>query len=301
MRPEPKAASKPVFDYGNSATAQRCFYKQPGFSLRLGSAGIFLSLTGDFAPQSAKIDCGRMSERDKNGGQKMARRNREVGFVKSCVLAAALIAGLALPAPSRRQKADVVGDDGTRHGLHVPRHFQHESRARGCRPSSTSFTASSMPACGDPTPLMATTSRSTTMPASRPNGATSPSISPPCSTRYPGCQQIETSTISKLKAGAPPTRAASGPSASATIGRRIISRFSATRMRSRDHRLRFPGQAVQLLHAHHQRRPRIPVVRGGRRRLHLLERRPDPRLHGTLFRRRPLLGYRLHGRQSAPS
>jgi hypothetical protein len=43
MRPEPKAASKPPFDYGNSATAQSCFYKQAGFSLRQRSAGIFLS------------------------------------------------------------------------------------------------------------------------------------------------------------------------------------------------------------------------------------------------------------------
>src|SRR5262245_21511513 len=70
MRLEPKAASKPVFDYGNSATAQRCFCEQTGFSLRRGGAGLFLSLTGDFAPQSARINCGRMSERDENGGQK---------------------------------------------------------------------------------------------------------------------------------------------------------------------------------------------------------------------------------------
>jgi hypothetical protein len=51
MRPEPKAASKPVFDYGNSATAQKGFHKQACFSLRLGSVGIFWSLTGEFAPQ----------------------------------------------------------------------------------------------------------------------------------------------------------------------------------------------------------------------------------------------------------
>jgi len=44
-----------------------------------------------------------MSERDENGGQKMARRNREVGFVKSCVLASALIAGLALPAQAQNK------------------------------------------------------------------------------------------------------------------------------------------------------------------------------------------------------
>ena len=34
----------------------------------------------------------------------MARRNREVGFVKSCVLASALIAGLALPAQADDKK-----------------------------------------------------------------------------------------------------------------------------------------------------------------------------------------------------
>src|SRR5262245_10179611 len=70
MRTEPKAASKPVFDYGNSATAQRCFCKQAGFSLRRGRVGLFSSFTGDFAPQSARINCGRKSERDENGGQK---------------------------------------------------------------------------------------------------------------------------------------------------------------------------------------------------------------------------------------
>jgi uncharacterized protein (TIGR02001 family) len=38
------------------------------------------------------------------GDKKMARRNREVGFVKSCVLASALIAGLALPAQADDKK-----------------------------------------------------------------------------------------------------------------------------------------------------------------------------------------------------
>ena len=38
------------------------------------------------------------------GDQKMARRNREVGVLKSCVLAAALVAGLALPAQADDKK-----------------------------------------------------------------------------------------------------------------------------------------------------------------------------------------------------
>jgi uncharacterized protein (TIGR02001 family) len=39
----------------------------------------------------------------------MARRNREVGFVKSCVLASALIAGLALPAQADDKKLTMSG------------------------------------------------------------------------------------------------------------------------------------------------------------------------------------------------
>ena len=39
----------------------------------------------------------------------MARRNREVGFVKSCVLASALIAGLALPAQAGDNKLALSG------------------------------------------------------------------------------------------------------------------------------------------------------------------------------------------------
>jgi len=39
----------------------------------------------------------------------MARRNREVGFVKSCVLASALIAGLVLPAQAQDKKLTLSG------------------------------------------------------------------------------------------------------------------------------------------------------------------------------------------------
>src|SRR5262245_26284035 len=106
MRLEPKAASKPDFDYGNSATAQRCFYKQAGFSLHLGPPGISWSLTGDFAPLSARrLTAGECPNGTETGDKKMARRNREVGFVKSCVLASALIAGLALPAQAQNKLA----------------------------------------------------------------------------------------------------------------------------------------------------------------------------------------------------
>src|SRR5262245_14559146 len=42
--------------------------------------------------------------RHKRGTKIMARRNREVGFVRSCVLASALIASLALPAQADDKK-----------------------------------------------------------------------------------------------------------------------------------------------------------------------------------------------------
>ena len=55
----------------------------------------------------------------------MARRDREVGVIKSCVLAAALVAGLALPAQADDKKLTLSATDGAHDRLHVPRRFQH--------------------------------------------------------------------------------------------------------------------------------------------------------------------------------
>ena len=60
------------------------------------------------------------------GDKKMARRNREVGFVKSCVLASALVAGLALPAQADDKKLTLSATTYIRDGLYLPRHLQHE-------------------------------------------------------------------------------------------------------------------------------------------------------------------------------
>src|SRR5262245_40897923 len=59
---------------------------------------------GTLHRKARELTAGESPNGTKTGDKKMARRNREVGFVKSCVLASALIAGLALPGQADDKK-----------------------------------------------------------------------------------------------------------------------------------------------------------------------------------------------------
>ena len=61
----------------------------------------------------------------------MTRRDREAGIIKSLVIGAALIAGLAVPAYARDTKLTLSGSAIVHDGLHVPQHFEHQQPAGG--------------------------------------------------------------------------------------------------------------------------------------------------------------------------
>ena len=124
----PKAAPKPPFDYCKIATAAELFFREPGFSLRPGSGGIFWLETGDVAP------AGRGGVRPRrnglsgtsNGGRKNGSARQGSGRHQIVRSGCGVRRGAGAAGPSRRQEADAFGDDGVHDGLYVPRHLQHE-------------------------------------------------------------------------------------------------------------------------------------------------------------------------------
>jgi uncharacterized protein (TIGR02001 family) len=78
-------------------------FKNSGFFVASRGALIIVNVTGDVAPRARNR--GRHPDNgEKSGDWKMARRNREAGTLKLCILSAALIGGLALPAHAQDNK-----------------------------------------------------------------------------------------------------------------------------------------------------------------------------------------------------
>ena len=221
----------------------------------------------------------------------MTRRSREVGIIKSFVLGAALAAALAVPAQAGDNKL-ALSATAVFTTDYMFRSISQHGTGPAVQPEfDLTYGMFYAGIWGSNTDCTSMTSRSITTPAS-------PEME---LERHLQHRRLSTTPIRaptrfdyfELKTGAILDRREPGPLASTTIGRRIISGASATLMRSRD-RSAMPSRG-KLFNFFS---PSISGILGfqsyeeDRCRLHLLECRPDPRLHGALVGRRPLLGYR---------
>ena len=168
----------------------------------------------------------------------MARGSCLAGKIKAGILGLALLGGMALPAHADGPaEVGAIGVCLAHHGLHVPQHFQHQPEPRRAGRIRSDLRHVLRLRVGIEHRISGRTSSSTTVSASRRNGARSPSTSPASITPFRALTARSTTSRRWAARAGPPAR---GPLASRTIGRRITSSFLASLMRSRAP-LRTPG------------------------------------------------------------